>query len=415
MQRQSATAVLSILILTAGCLTTLAIRPRAQSPFAAQDPAETHSGQVEFLVRMVSVREAKFLRASPLDASARLIPCHGCSARRTESLVELRASSSDVIAGQSSGTASVTLVGAWRICSDSGRIVNSSERAVLTAELDHVDLTLAVPEEEYVARVLASEASNFRSDEALKAMAVAVRTYAVRFRGRHHTQGFDFCDSTHCQALRLGSVPPRFHAAAQSTAGQLLWYGGSPASTYYFLDCGGTTEAAGQDWPERSTPYLVAHADPYCVLHGRADWTASLTHDEITQALAELKIQTPAAWSAITIVSHRPSGRVRLLKISGATRLLISASRFRLAVNRAMGEKIRSDLYEVSEREGQFVFHGYGAGHGIGLCQKGADVMGISGKTYREILAFYYPGTILGTTSPEADATHQISQSISKR
>lgn len=354
-------------------------------------------------------------QAVPRDASARLIPCSGCASRRASGPIELHATGAQVAGGSSAAADSVTLLGAWRIVLDSGRTVDSTERIVARAAGGRLQLTLTIAEEDYVARVLAAEASNFQSIEALKAMAVAVRTYAVRFRGRHHAQGFDFCDLTHCQALRLGGTGARFREAAASTSGQLLWYAGAPASTYYYLDCGGTTEAAGQDWPDRDAPYLVEHADPYCVVHGRSEWTASLTRDEIAQALLASNIHAPADWSAVTVASRRHSGRVKLLKLSGSTRLLISASKFRLAVNRVMGEKIRSDLYDVSERDGQFAFHGYGAGHGIGLCQKGADVMGMSGKSYREILAFYYPSTMLGTAPPPATSPQQISQAIPKR
>jgi len=365
-------------------------------------------------------------QAIPRDASARLIPCSGCAPRRASGPVQLRATGANVVAGDAPPENSVTLLGAWRIVPASApenvpknspgvllrpshSSAESNERAVATAADGHLQFTLTIPEEEYVARVLLAEASNFQSSEALKAMAVAVRTYALRFRGRHQAQGFDFCDATHCQTLRLGHIDARFMAAAQATAGQLLWYGGTPAATYYFFDCGGTTEAGGQDWPEHNTPYLVEHADPYCVLHGRTQWSTSLTREEISHALVAHGIQAPADWNALTIVSHRQSGRVKLLKLAGTTGLLISASKFRLAVNRVLGDAIRSDLYEVSVQDGQFVFRGYGSGHGIGLCQKGADVMGMSGKSYTEILEFYYPGTMLGTAPPAA-APRQISQ-----
>jgi len=346
--------------------------------------------------------------------------------------VELRANGANVVAGGAPPARSITLLGAWRIVPElasesvsnsvpgvasrpSHRYAESNQRAIATSLDGRLHFTLTIPEEEYVARVLAAEASNFQSSEALKAMAVAVRTYALRFRGRHRAQGFDFCDATHCQTLRLGGIDARFTATAQATAGQLLWYGGAPAATYYFLDCGGTTEAGGQDWPEHNTPYLVEHADPYCVLHGRTQWTTSLARDEISKALVAHGIQAPADWNALTIVSHRQSGRVKLLRLAGTTGLLVSASKFRLAVNSAFGDAIRSDLYEVSLQDGQFVFRGYGSGHGIGLCQKGADVMGTSGKNYAEILEFYYPGTMLGTAPPPAATPRQISQAIPER
>jgi stage II sporulation protein D len=74
----------------------------------------------------------------------------------------------------------------------------------------------------------------------------------------------------------------------------------------------------------------------------------------------------------------------------------VSASSVRFAVNRLFGwNNIRSDLYEVRSVGPQFVFSGHGAGHGVGMCQAGADEMGRQGKNYREILSFYYPNTEL--------------------
>jgi stage II sporulation protein D len=77
----------------------------------------------------------------------------------------------------------------------------------------------------------------------------------------------------------------------------------------------------------------------------------------------------------------------------------ISASTFRFAVDRALGwNKIRSDLYEVRNAGEQIVFSGRGSGHGVGMCQAGAEEMAREGKNYREILSFYYPRTQLGST-----------------
>jgi len=73
----------------------------------------------------------------------------------------------------------------------------------ITARQGRLHMIARMSLEEYVAAVLAGEAGGFQSDEALKAMAVAARTYAVRFQPRHAAEGFDFCDTTHCQDLRL--------------------------------------------------------------------------------------------------------------------------------------------------------------------------------------------------------------------
>ena len=74
--------------------------------------------------------------------------------------------------------------------------------------------TIEMPLEQYVAAVLAGECSTFRSDEAIKAMAVAVRSYALNLRGRHAAQGYDLCTSTHCQRLDPDAVTPRLASLA---------------------------------------------------------------------------------------------------------------------------------------------------------------------------------------------------------
>jgi stage II sporulation protein D len=88
---------------------------------------------------------------------------------------------------------------------------------------------IEIPAEQYVAGVLAGECSTFQSDEALKAMAVAARTYAARLRGRHASEGFDFCATTHCQRFESRNVPARLTRAVAATEGELLWYDGEPA------------------------------------------------------------------------------------------------------------------------------------------------------------------------------------------
>ena len=129
-----------------------------------------------------------------------------------------------------------------------------------------------LPLERYVASVLAGESSVFQSADALKAMAVAARTYAIHMRGRHSAEGFDLCDTTHCQRVDLGAVTPRLEKAAQDTASELLWYKGKPAFTPYTRDCGGTTEDAANVWPDLAASYLKSHADPYCRRVSSAPW-----------------------------------------------------------------------------------------------------------------------------------------------
>jgi stage II sporulation protein D len=258
-----------------------------------------------------------------------------------------------------------------------------------------------VPMERYVAGVLAGESSVFRSDEALKAMAVAARTYAVRQRGRHAAEGYDFCTTTHCQRLDLDAITPRLESIAGETAGELLWFRGKPAFTPYTRDCGGRTEDAGDVWPDQAMPYLKSHGDPYCTRGATAAWTWAVDPRQIADALLHSQLHAPARLEQVSIARRTASGRALVLTLSGGGEAEpISASSFRFAIGRSLGwNTILSELYEVQTAGGRVVFQGRGAGHGVGLCQLGADQMGAEGRSYREILAFYYPGTAVGITA----------------
>jgi stage II sporulation protein D len=237
-----------------------------------------------------------------------------------------------------------------------------------------------MPFEEYVAAVLAGESMGFRSEESLKAMAVAVRTYASHFLNRHENEAFNFCDTTHCQDLRITAITERLRKAANDTRGQIITYDGQPISAYYHEDCGGITEAR--------SPYLQQLNDKFCVSRGRKRWTAELTAADLKSALGVSNT------ASIEIIERTNSGRAQRLRITGSDTRVVTAEAFRLAIGRKLGwNKIRSDLYELRNSGSRFIFEGYGAGHGIGLCQDGAAFMGEQGFTYDQILSYYYPNT----------------------
>ena len=259
---------------------------------------------------------------------------------------------------------------------------------------------VAMPLERYVVAALAGESGGFQSEEALKAMAVAARTYAVRMRARHGAEGYDLCDTTHCQRLDMGGATPRLEKAAADTAGELLWYQGKPAFTPYTRDCGGTTEDAAAVWPDLAEPYLRSRSDPFCMRLGVSRWHWSTEPRQLEQALRQSQLRGPQSLSRIAIVARTPSGRASTLTLSGTSgSVRISASSFRFAVGRELGwNTIRSDRYEVTSSAGHLIFDGVGDGHGVGMCQRGAEQMGLDKQPYRQILAFYYPGTTLGLT-----------------
>lgn len=257
--------------------------------------------------------------------------------------------------------------------------------------------TIELAREDYVAAVLAGEAGAFRSEEGLKAMAVVARTFAHRFQGRHRAEGFDFCDTTHCQDLRLSAVTERLRQAAAATEGELLWYEGAPIAAFHHADCGGATAAAAELWPDHSAPYLRRLEDTYCISKGRSGWTAAISAADLRAALEEEGVRLSSGPGGIRIVRRSPSGRVMELEIGGRR---ISGELLHHAVGRRLGwHLLRSLSYEVSGSGGELLFRGYGHGHGVGLCQAGADLRGREGHSYRQILAFYYPGTVLGITA----------------
>jgi stage II sporulation protein D len=280
----------------------------------------------------------------------------------------------------------------------------------IRAAAGRLQVTATMPMDEYIAGVLAGEVGNFRSDEALKAMAVAARTYAMHFGSRHALEDFDLCDTTHCQDLRLAGINTPLRHIAESTAGEVLWYEGKPAATYYHANCAGTTEDGryllADD--EAGLPYLKQHSDAYCVRNGILQWQSEISKRDLQRALAADGTVVPGTLHSVSVAQRTPSGRVETLRITGASAITVPGPSFRSAIGRHIGwERLKSNWYEVSVSGDRVVFHGRGSGHGVGLCQVGAEEMGEEGKSYREILAYYYPRTKLGT-SAQAIAWKQL-------
>ena len=273
----------------------------------------------------------------------------------------------------------------------------------VTAGEGRLHITAPMPMEEYIAGVLAGEVGHFQSDEALKAMAVAARTYAIHFGSRHAQEGFDYCDTTHCQDLRAAGINDHMRQIANSTAGEILWYNGEPAATYYHANCGGTTEDGryilGND--EAPAPYLIQHSDPYCIRNGGSQWNTEVTTRELQRALAADGITVPGKLRSLTVVHRTPSGRVEFIRLNGSSgNITVPGLTFRFAIGRHIGwDRLKSNWYQVSNAGERILFSGRGSGHGVGLCQVGAEVMGEEGHSYREILSFYYPGTKLGVNA----------------
>ena len=352
-------------------------------------------------VRIYALQSLKQLTVSPLE-NASWKTCPDCRPHPLSTQIAVQAAGNELQYGNSKSS-KFFVAGKYRLQVAGEHAIESRYLLEVTAKSDNLILILSMPMEDYVAAVLAGESGNFQSDEALKAMAVAVRTYAVHFRGRHQAEHFDFCDTTHCQDLHFSAVTDRLRSAVEATEGELLWFRGSPAATYYHQNCGGTTAAVNEVWPQTKADYLATHPDPYCLRSEHARWESRISKNDLRSALLKSGMQIPADWQSLQAASHSQSGRVQLLDVigkDGKPEMKLSASTLRFAVDRALGwNQIKSDFYELRNSGEEVLFSGRGSGHGVGLCQEGADAMGMQGKNYREILAFYFPGAGLGVSA----------------
>lgn len=203
-----------------------------------------------------------------------------------------------------------------------------------------------------VASVVQAETEAGTPIEALKAQAVVTRSYFVAAKDRH--QGFDFCDLAHCQVLR-GVPPPRSGAAraAAETRGLVLMYENRPFAAMFTRSCGGRTRTPSEDGlPTNGYPYFPVVCD-YCA-KTPFRWTRKLS--SIDAAVA----------------SRGENGRLTLCR--------------RLGWN-----TVPSDDFSAHNEGAQVVLVGEGQGHGIGLCQRGAEAMAANGADFRAILAHYFP------------------------
>jgi len=250
---------------------------------------------------------------------------------------------------------------------------------------------LDIPLELYVAQVLSAEGEPNAPEASAQALAIAIRTYALFNAGRHQKEGFDLCDTTHCQVLRASSAASR--RAAQATLGLVLTYQGAPADLYYSASCGGHTERASDVWPKISLPYLEAVEDD---VHGDDPyWTLEKSLDEIRAALAKAGVRGTRL-EDVVVDARTASGRVGRVGLPGLDPSSMNSNDFRLAVG---ATELRSTAFTLARSGDRITFTGRGYGHGVGMCVIGAGRRAARGESAQRILGRYYPGLALEDVS----------------
>jgi stage II sporulation protein D (peptidoglycan lytic transglycosylase) len=295
----------------------------------------------------------------------------------------------------------LTLSGRFRMQVIDEEPVVAAGKWTITPQHDGLRVLLTLPSEAYVLAALSGEAAPNEPLASLKAMAISMRTFALENAKRHRAQGFGLCDSTHCQALRLGKPRPEVELAVRETAGETLWAGNERAHIYYTQHCGGMSESAAAVWPAEQAGYLAGNrTDPYCLRRSPAEWHTVIPLAQLSDIFRTQGWHTPSPIADIQVIRRSPQGRAELLEVIGrGAPAQLSASSFHFAVDRQRGwNQVRSDWYTTTVSGGVVEIRGKGYGHGAGLCQAGAYEMATEGKTGTEILDFYFPGTVAGIT-----------------
>ena len=273
----------------------------------------------------------------------------------------------------------------------------SAGRTLAIGALSSGGVVSTMPLELYVARVLAGEGEPAAAEAAQQALAVAIRTYAVVNAGRHRRDGFDLCDTTHCQVLRAANESSR--RATLATAGRVLTLGGKPVEIFYSASCGGRSESAVNVWPGAGQ-FSYLRSVPDDVHDDDVPWVLDLTLEDIRQALARAGFGG-ARLRDIEIDGRTSSGRVARLRLPGLRPDAIAGDPFRMAIGARM---LRSTAFSMTRRGDAVHFTGVGYGHGVGMCVIGAGKRARRGESVEAILAQYYPALTLAPLDSRAVA-----------
>ena len=321
-----------------------------------------------------------------------------------------------------------TFLGTLRLVVEEGRICAINE----------------LPVERYLESVISSEMSATSSLELLKAHAVISRSWLlaqmqrrqkmqngtdnffsfvkkedtlIRWYDREDHTIFDVCADDHCQRYQgiTNAANPHVIDAVRATHGQVMEYQGEICDTRFSKCCGGVTEEYRYCWENITKPYLTSVNDPYCNTQDRRilsevlndydqetvdfhDWMVAYTQEKLSALISKKLGMDFGRIMKFEALERGKSGRISLLKIIGEHKTFTIGKE--LEIRKTLSEThLYSSAFTVAthgkDADGypqSFILNGKGWGHGVGLCQIGAAVMGAKGIPYSDILAHYYRG-----------------------
>lgn len=246
--------------------------------------------------------------------------------------------------------------------------------------------------EDYLKGVIASEVPNDWEFEALKAQAVAARTYALYQKRTAGNRSYHILATVSSQVYNGSSGErPNTVRAVQETKGLVLVYQGKVIPAFYHSTCGGHTENAAELWGI-DAPYLKG-VDCECQnIVTNELWEKRISMAMVARAMKRLGYRLHDIMD-MSIEGITPAGRVKKVAVRSSDRTtVVSGETLRAALGNTV---IPSVFFELELSDNEAVFSGRGSGHGVGLCQWGAREMAQRGYGFKAILSHYYPGTVL--------------------
>jgi stage II sporulation protein D len=255
-----------------------------------------------------------------------------------------------------------------------------------------MDVINVLDAEAYLYGVVPKEMSPKWHIEALKAQAIAARTYVLYQKEKSKDRDYDVIATTASQVYGgAGAESVISNQAVDETKGMVLLYNGKLALTYFHANSGGMTEDARRVW-SADVPYLKTVRDDYSVKAPGCLWKLSLNIDKIRVALNRKGVDVGQI-EKLMPVDISPSGRVTKIKIfHGGRESVLTGNDFRLKTDPT---QVKSTLFTMTNEGDEIHLEGKGSGHGVGMSQWGAYIMAREGFSYGDILRHYYYGVEL--------------------
>lgn len=283
---------------------------------------------------------------------------------------------------------------------DSSLIIVNEKRyrgniLIIQQNKSFLEIINQLPLEKYLYGVIKGEMSSDWPVSAVRAQAIASRTYALKKLKdpSNNKENYDLSSGVTDQVYRgMEAEDNKAREVVDATEGEVITYQGKVATIFYHDCCGGYTASSKSVWGG-AFPYLKAKKENFCKGSPHYYWRFRIKRDNLEKIFKDNKIGKIYSIIPLTFDEGRRVQKLRINYISNSNikgHIDLKGNDFRNLIGT---DKLRSTLFKVKKENNYFIFTGKGRGHGVGMCQQGAKVMAEKGFTTEEILKFYYPGT----------------------